>query len=613
MTASSSDFDGREFARRLPEAPGVYRMYDAGGTLLYVGKAKNLRSRVSSYFTSSNPESRTRWVERVARLETTVVPTESDALLLEAELIQRERPRYNVLLREGTLRSYLELSDDPWPRLSTVRARGASAPRPNRFGPFSSNTELEDTLRLTQKAFRLRSCPNSVFAHRSRPCLQHSIGRCSAPCVRLIERDDYAQSVQEARSFLSGQHLAVSERLRLLMEAASQAHRFEEAARWRDRLAQMHEATPRPSVLLAGSDVDAVAVATQEGVTAVTVATFREGMSRGTQTFFPEFPKEAAMEPLLLLFLMQYYLETPPPPSVLVPDDLIHSDQNLLAVALSQRSGRAVSVKPARSRNRRFMDLAQRNAEASLDSHLAKRSLQVERRRDLQKILDLPRPPELMECFDISHLQGEAAMASCVVFGANGPVKNAYRHYALTGITPGDDYAGMEHVLRRRFGRLVRGEGARPDVVFIDGGLGQVTRAVTVLNELGLSDLPVVGVAKGPQRRAGRETLILGTHKGVLRPGPESPALHLIQSIRDEAHRFAVFGHRRRRDASRQVSVLEGIPGVGPRRRTALLKALGGMDGVAASTPEELQKVPGIPRALAQRIHAAFHPSPADG
>ncbi len=606
------DFNGAEEATRLPTLPGVYRFYGRNGDLLYVGKAKNLRRRVSSYFNREAEDARrASMVSMIDRINTTVTRTEGEALLLEAQLIQTQRPRFNILLREKSGHAYLCFSEGDWPRMFVQRAK--ERPKGRAFGPFPSSAAVEEALHVLQKAFHLRSCNDTYFRHRSRPCLQHGIGRCSAPCVGLIAQPDYAKNVAEAVRFLGGHASAVLDEAIAAMEKASAAREFENAARWRDRIALLRHVRENPAVVGSGADADAVACRIREGVACVALLPFRNGASAGASVFFPELPPgNVREEDVLGAFLSQHYLHAGIPKSVLL--SLFPPSPDALTEALSARAGHAVSlrVRP-RQEAGRWVDLAVRNADAALTTHLLGQQVQTERRNDLARLLGLTEPPKRLECFDVSHTQGELPVASCVVFGPHGPLKSAYRRFNLQGLTPGDDYAGMHQAITRRFRRLAAGEGERPDVLLIDGGAGQVAQAVRALSEVGVAGLPVVGVSKGPERRGGEEDLILAWNGAVLHPGPASPGLLLVRAVRDEAHRFALFGHRKRREGARRASALERIPGVGPQRRRALLNAMGGLEGVAASSAEELARVPGIDRALAARIYAVLHGQPDPG
>jgi excinuclease ABC subunit C len=605
-SAAAAAFDGKAFVRTLTTSPGVYRYYDADGELLYVGKAANLKKRVGSYFLKPRMEPRiASMVSQIARAETTVTRTEAEALLLESQLIKELKPRYNILLRDDKSYPYIYLSSkDEYPRLGFHR--GARKAPGRYFGPFPSAWAVRESLNAMQKLFRVRQCEDSYFRNRSRPCLQYQIGRCSAPCVEYISREDYAGDVRHAEMFLEGRSTAVIEEMSQAMEAASAALEFERAAALRDQVAVLRKLQAQHHVQGASADMDVIACRIEGGVACVSVLFFRNGLSLGSRDFFPRLPLDASEADVLEQFIAQYYVDRP------VPAELVLSTaveaREALAEALAQRSAHAVHVKHAvRGERARFRDLALRNATAALTARLASRQTLGARFKDLARLLELDTPPQRIECFDISHTRGEATVASCVVFGPEGPEKSHYRRFNIAGITPGDDYAAMHQALTRRFRKLAEGEGARPDILLIDGGSGQVAQALDVLAELGLGDIRVVGVSKGPARRAGDENLILADTGRTLHPGSSSPALHLVAAVRDESHRFAISGHRKRRQKARERSVLEEVPGIGPRRRAALLRAFGGLDGVEAAGVEELMGIKGIDRDLAERIYATLH------
>jgi excinuclease ABC subunit C len=609
-------FDGKLFVRTLTTAPGVYRMIDADGELLYVGKASSLRKRVGSYFLKPRMEPRiAAMVAQIARIETTVTRTESEALLLEAQLIKSLKPRYNVVLRDDKSYPYIHLTavreaegarPDPAAFARLEFHRGARNAGGRYFGPFPSAGAVRQSLDLVQKLFRIRNCEDSFFRNRSRPCLQYQIKRCTAPCVAYIDALDYAESVRHAEMFLDGHSDAVMDELVAAMERASRELAFERAALIRDQIAAVKRVQAHHYVQGASTDMDVIACVLRGGVACVSVLFFRGGISLGSRDFFPRLAGEADPSAILESFVAQYYLERPPPNELILSHAPV--DAVPLAEALSLQAGRAVALKASvRGDRARFLDLAVRNAEAALASRLASRQTQLARLESLRDLLEMDETPQRIECFDISHTMGEATVASCVVFGPEGPEKSQYRRFNIAGITPGDDYAAMRQALERRYKRVQAGEGKLPDLLLIDGGKGQVQQAVDVLNELGLEGVPIVGVAKGEARRAGDETLILGRGGRTLWPGPESLASHLIQAVRDEAHRFAITGHRGRREKAREHSTLEDIAGVGPRRRSALLRHFGGLTGIAGAGVEELMKVKGVSRELAERIYATFH------
>ncbi|KAG9611564.1 hypothetical protein KCV01_g2440, partial [Aureobasidium melanogenum] len=602
----SHPFDGKAFVRHLTTSPGVYRYFDAEGELLYVGKAANLKKRVSNYFLKPPMDPRiASMVSQIDRAEVTLTRTAGEALLLESQLIKSLKPRYNIVLRDDKSYPYIYLSGgEDYPRLAFHR--GAKTGVGRYFGPYPSTFAVRESLGLMQKLFKVRQCEDSYFRNRSRPCLQHQIGRCSAPCVKLIEVDDYRNDVRHAEMFLEGRSSAVIDELAGSMEQASAALNFERAAALRDQVSALRKIQAQHFVQGASADMDVIACCMEGGMACVSVLFFRNGVSLGSRDFFPRLPTDASVSDVLEQFLAQYYLERQVPRELVLSDPV--EDAEVLTSVLSEHAGYAVSLKASvRGDRARFLEMAQRNASAALTSRLASRHTLLVRFDDLQKVLEMEEAPRRIECFDISHTRGEATVASCVVFGPEGPEKSHYRRFNIAGITPGDDYAAMHQALTRRFKKVVEG-GARPDILLIDGGTGQVAQAVDVLRDLGVAGIRVVGVAKGPGRRAGEETLVLAESGRTLHPGTSSPALHLVAAVRDEAHRFAISGHRRRREAARERSTLEDVAGVGARRRAALLKAFGGLAGVEAAGVEELMSVKGIDRGLAERIYAMLHP-----
>ena len=611
QSAQPPPFDGKAFIRTLTSSPGVYRHFDAAGELLYVGKAGNLRKRVGSYFLKPRMEPRiAAMVAQIARVEITVTRTEGEALLLESQLIKSLKPRYNILLRDDKSYPYIYLSSgEDYPRLAFHR--GARNLPGRYFGPYPSTWAVRESLSLMQKLFKVRQCEDSYFRNRTRPCLQYQIGRCSAPCVGLISVEDYRSDVRHAEMFLEGRSNAVIDELAEAMEQASKALQFERAAKLRDQVAALRQLQAQHHVQGASADMDVIACRIEAGMACVSVLFFRNGISLGTRDFFPRLPLDAEPADVLAQFIAQYYLDRPVPRELILGEPL--ADQEILAELLGQHAGHAVELKSSvRGERAQFLQMAERNAQASLTARLASRQTLGTRFDDLQKVLGLAAPPRRIECFDISHTMGELTVASCVVFGPEGPEKSHYRRFNIAGITPGDDYAAMHQALTRRFRKVAEGEGARPDILLIDGGSGQVGQALDVLKELGVGGIEVVGVAKGPGRRAGEETLVLarieaGNPGRELHPGSSSPALHLVAAVRDEAHRFAISGHRKRREKARERSVLEDVPGIGTRRRSALLKAFGGMQGLERAGVEELMQVKGIDRGLAERIYASLH------
>ena len=602
---STAPFDGKLFVRTLTGAPGVYRMFDARDELLYVGKAGNLRKRVGSYFLKPKMDPRiAAMVGQIARMETTVTRTEAEALLLEAQLIKSLKPRYNIVLRDDKSYPYIHLTTGDFPRLAFHR--GARTGGGRYFGPFPSAGAVRESLDLIQKLFRIRNCEDSYFRNRSRPCLQYQIGRCTAPCVGLATKEDYAADVRHAEMFLDGRAETVMGELVASMERASAALQFERAAQIRDRIAAVKRVQARHYVQGASTDMDVIACAIRGGVACVTVLFFRNGISLGSRDFFPRLAGADDERDVLGSFIAQYYLERPLPPELVVSH--APTDIDALAEALALHAGRSVELKSnVRSERARFLDLARRNADAALASRLASRQTLLTRFEALRDLLELEETPQRIECFDISHTMGEGTVASCVVAGPEGAIKSLYRRFNIKDVKAGDDYAAMRQVIERRFRRLQNEQAELPDVLLIDGGAGQVAKAVDALGELGVQGVAVVGVSKGPERRAGWEELVFADSGKVIRPGTDSAGLMAIQVIRDEAHRFAISGHRAKREKKRQVSTLEEIAGVGTRRRAALLKHFGGLAGVRGAGIEELCTVTGVNRSLAERIYASLH------
>ncbi len=604
-------FDGREFAAALPLAPGVYRMFDANDVVLYIGKARALRNRVSSYFNATPKVARIMaMLAQVARMEVTVTRSEADALVLENQLIKSLKPRYNVLLRDDKSYPYVLLTHEQWPRLTLHR--GPRAVPGRYFGPYPSVTAVRETLNLMHKLFRLRSCEDSVFKNRTRPCLQYQIGRCSAPCVGLIDAAAYAESVRRATLFLEGRSSELAAQLTTAMQAASDALEFEEAARLRDLVTAMRKLQARQTMDGRSADLDVLAVATQSGAACVMLLAFRDGRNLGTRAFFPKTNGEDSVPEILAAFVSQYYAEQPPPGEIVLDAEV--PERALLEQALGEHAGYKVALRTqVRGDRAAHLALVRRNAQLALATELTSSSAQQARVADLQQLLGLPELPTRIECFDISHTMGEATVASCVVFDAQGPVRSQYRRFNITGITPGDDYAAMHQALQRRFRPREDGEPelVLPDVLLIDGGAGQVAQARDALQDAGVTGVVLVGVAKGPARKPGDETLLLPDGR-QLQPGAASPALQLVQQVRDESHRFAITGHRGRRQKARSTSRLEDIAGIGPRRRTALLRHFGGLTGLKAAAVDDIAKVDGIHRALAERIWNSLHGMQAD-
>lgn len=612
MTADTTQpFDSKAFLKNLTSLPGVYRMLDVDGEVIYVGKAKNLKRRVSSYFRRHDNSAKTRaLVSQIQSIEVTVTNTENEALILENTLIKAHQPRYNILLRDDKGYPYIYLSDEAFPRLSFHRGKRDKKGR--FFGPFPSASAVRESLNLLQKLFPVRQCEDSFYRSRSRPCLQYQIKRCTAPCVGYVNEEQYGEDVRHAVMFLEGKNNTIINELVERMEQASSDLEFELAACYRDQIANLRRVQEKQYVMGRGSgDLDVIAAVARNGIGCVQVFFIRGGRNLGNKTWFPRHTDESSEADLLAAFLPQYYLgggtqERPIPAELLINQEL--PDRELLEGVLSEQAGRKVVISHRlRGERARWLQLASTNAEKALSAHLTNKLNILGRFEALQEALQLDDLPQRIECFDISHTMGEATVASCVVFDINGPLKSDYRRYNIEGITPGDDYAAMHQALTRRFKRLKEGEGKYPDILLIDGGKGQLSQAEQVLEELQVIGVILIGVAKGPTRKPGVEQLLLsGQEQPIILP-PDSPARHLIQQVRDEAHRFAITGHRQRRAKARRSSPLEEVPGLGPKRRQQLLRQFGGLQEVARAGIEDLCTVKGISRQLAQAIYDAFH------
>ncbi|HEX7965102.1 MAG TPA: excinuclease ABC subunit UvrC [Gammaproteobacteria bacterium] len=587
-------------------APGVYRMYGGGGEILYVGKARNLKKRLASYFRASESNPKTLVMRnQITDVQVTVTHTETEALLLENNLIKQHRPRYNVVLRDDKTYPYIRLDDShPFPRLMLYRGRRREGGR--YFGPYPSAYSARETVVLLQKLFLLRQCNDGFFRNRSRPCLQYQIKRCSAPCVGLVSQEDYARDTENAVMFLQGKTGEVVEAMVERMEQASARTEFELAARYRDQIASLRRTAEHQHISGEGGDYDVVAAAARAGVAAVTVMFVRSGRQLGNQVFHPRVSGEESTAAVLDAFLPQYYLGRDIPAVIVVAEPI--EDAEVVAEALTGQSGHSVEIRDSvRGERRRQVEMARVNAEQALSLRLAMDAGMRRRFEALQEALELEQMPTRLECFDVSHTMGEGTVTSCVVFDTEGARKSDYRRFNIEGVEGGDDYGAMRQALTRRYTRLKKGEGLVPDVLFIDGGKGQLHEAEKVLEELQVEGVFLASIAKGPTRKPGFEQLFLSGREAPLILPPDSPALHLIQQIRDEAHRFAITGHRQRRAKARNTSPLEEIGGLGPKRRQALLKHFGGLQGVTRAGIEDLASVPGISRELAKRIYGLFH------
>jgi excinuclease ABC subunit C len=599
-------FDGKAFAARLPTRPGVYLMRDEKGEPLYVGKARSLRKRVASYFDARPKIDRImRMVARVRLIEVSLTRTEGEALLLENEWIKSLRPRYNILLRDDKSYPWIVLTTDhDYPRIAFHR--GARDRTKQYFGPYPSAGSVRESINLIQKLFRIRNCEDSYYAHRNRPCLQYQIRRCTAPCVGLVDREKYAEQVNDAILFLQGRNQKVLTRLISRMERSAQALDFEAAAMYRDQINALKQMQAQQFVAGRQADIDFIALAQEQGSSCVQVVSIRGGRNLGQRSHFPSQAEGREAPEVMEAFLGQYYQQRLPPAQIVVsaaPEGL-----PLFEATFSEQAGRRVAIQAhPRGERRKMLGLAAGNARQALRLRLASKANMAAQFEALQNLLNLDEPPASVECFDISHTAGNQTVGACVVFDDDGPVKSRYRRYNLRGIEPGDDYAAMRQVLSRRYARVQAEEGTLPDLILVDGGKGQLSQAEEVLAEHSLAGIPLLAIAKGRARRAGEEEWITTSPRRVLHPGPESPASHLVQQIRDEAHRFAITGHRGRRQNAATKSTLERIPGIGPRRRRALLNHFGGLQGVNKAGIEELSSVPGISRVLAEEIFRALH------
>ncbi|MBU2412362.1 MAG: excinuclease ABC subunit UvrC [Gammaproteobacteria bacterium] len=606
---SHSEFDPKHFVSNLTTRPGVYRMYDVKGELLYVGKAKNLKNRVASYFRVTGLTTKTMaLVSRIHTIEIAVTKSETEALLLEQTLIKQHRPPYNILLRDDKSYPYILLSNHPHPAL--LFRRGDKTDKGTLFGPFPSGSAVKESLNTMQKVFKVRQCEDSTYSNRSRPCLQYQIKRCSGPCVNLISDEEYELDVRHARMFLQGKDQELTAEITTQMSAAAADMEFERAAELRDQIIQLKHIQEQQHVYGQTGEADVIASIIQPGGLCVHVMMVRKGKVVGSKSYYPKMPIEITEGELLSSFIAQFYLGgiQELPKTLIISHEL--EDGDALVEGIFETTQKKIEVlSNVRGQRARWLELAKLNAEQGLQARLSDKRNHFSRITALQKLLGFSEPPMHMECFDISHSSGEATVASCVVFGPDGPDKKRYRSFNIEGVEPGDDYGAMKQALTRRYKRVKSGELEAPDVLLIDGGKGQLTQAETVLKELGLVNIFLLGVAKGDTRKPGLETLYIGSKEDEVVLPPDSAALHLIQHIRDEAHRFAIKTHRRRRDKKRRHSVLEDIPGIGPNRRKELLTAFGGYQELLSASQEDISKVKGISAKKAEEIYLYLHKS----
>lgn len=616
----------KDFLKNLTNLPGVYQMHDIKDTVLYIGKASNLKNRVSSYFSKHTTGIKTRsLVQQIHHISISITSNESEALLLENSLIKKFKPKYNILLRDDKSYPYLFVSlNEKFPRIEFYRGKKRTK-NGLYFGPYPSASAVKETLYVLQKIFKIRSCSFTFFSNRSRPCLQHQIKRCSAPCVGLINQESYHVAINSAIQFLQGKNRSLMRDLERRMEQASQHLQFEQAAHYRDQIISLQQIHGKKPDLSETEALDILAVSLQEGVACVHKMHIRAGQAQGGLNFFPSLPEAFADSSnthdirtlkckILEAFISQYYCNTEHhddiPPILILSEEIPSASNEVLTTVLTQLRGKKTTLSHrVRGIRLEWLNLATQNSNVALLARLGSQSTLKKRFKALQVALNLSTLPNILECFDISHTSGEATIASCVVFDQNGANKNQYRHFSIKGITPGDDYAAMRQALLRRYSHLKKSEAILPDILFIDGGKGQVKQAIDVLTELSLVNTIIcVGIAKGPSRKPGLETLIL-THQDnrELALESNSPALHLIQHIRDESHRFAVLGHTHQRDKKRTESTLETIEGIGAKRRQALYRHFGGLQEVKKAHADALAKVPGISKALAEKIYSALH------
>jgi len=605
--SDDSQFDSKSFLRSLTHRPGVYSMLNAKHKVIYVGKARDLKKRVASYFHRTQQDPKTAaMIKQVARVEVTVTNTEAEALLLEYNLIKRHKPYFNIILRDDKSYPYIYASTEHrFPRLRFHR--GPRKGKGRYFGPYPSSRAVRQTLNELQKLFLIRPCQDSFFRNRTRPCLQYQIKRCTAPCVDLINEEQYAKDIDAAIQFLDGKNQSVIDTFVERMEEASGTQQYEQAARFRDQIAKLKAVEAQQLVRRStNKDLDIIGFASNGAIHCVTILFIRNGAVIGSRDHFPRSPGQTERRILLNGFVAQYYLGRDAPREIIVEDEI--EDAAVLQATLTKRCEHKVEIRHrVRGDRQRWLELANTNAAQGLSLKVASNATIRRQFKALGEALGFDDVPERLECFDVSHTSGEATVASCVVFNTAGPMKSDYRRFNVKPGTGGDDYEAMREALRRRYARVKKGEVPTPDILFVDGGKGQLAAAMTVLDELELNWLQVAAVAKGRARRAGAETLFIPGEKKPLQLPDDSPALLLIQQIRDEAHRFAITAHRQRRGKARRTSTLERIPGLGPKKRRELLRQFGGLQGVVAAGIDDLVKVRGIGRTLAETIYNDLH------
>ena len=604
--AEESVFDSKSFLKTVTSKPGVYRMYDADNKVLYVGKAKNLKNRINSYFRKSGLSPKTSaLVSHIHHINVTVTHTEGEALILESNLIKEFHPRYNILMRDDKSYPYIYVSSHTkYPGIAIHR--GAHK-KPGRYlGPYPNAGAVRETINLLQRTFKIRLCEDSYFQNRSRPCLQYQIKRCTAPCVGYISEQAYKLDIKHALLFLEGKSRQIINELISSMEKAAEKQNYEKAAIYRDQIKSLQSISERQHISAEKGDIDIIACATEGGQACVTVFYVRNGLNLGNRNFYPSLPEALSEKEILSAFIPQFYLDREKPAEIILSAKPVQLE--LIQNVLSEQAGHKVSLRTrVRAERAKWLELANNNAKNSLTTRLLSRTGLLKRFEDLQEVMQLDNLPLRVECFDISHTQGESTLASCVVFTPEGPYKTDYRRYNIDDITPGDDYAAMRQALQRRFKKTKQQEQVLPDILFIDGGKGQLRQAIDVFEELDINNVLLVGVAKGEGRKAGLEKLVFSDGRPDLHLTLDSPALNLILQVRDEAHRFAISGHRAQRAKKRRESPLENIAGLGPKRRQTLLKHFGGLQGITRAGVEDLAKIPGINKKLAQSIYDEFH------
>ena len=607
MTSESRQpFDAKAFLKTVTSKPGVYRMYDAEDKILYIGKAKNLKNRLSSYFRNTGLTPKTQvLVTHIDHIEVVVTHTEAEALILESNLIKEFHPRYNISLRDDKSYPYIYVSDTTaYPGMALHRG---ARKKPGRYlGPYPNAGAVRETINLLQRTFKIRQCEDSYFRNRSRPCLQYQIQRCSGPCVAYISEQAYKQDVKHAMLFLEGKSQQIINELVASMERAASKQNYEKAATFRDQISNLQKIAEQQNISAEKGDIDVIACATEGGQACVTVFYIRNGLNLGNRNYYPSLPESIEVEAILAAFIPQFYLDRDIPTEIII--SARPEEQALLQDVLSEQAGRKIKLSTqVRSERARWLEMAIANAANTLTTRLMSRTGLMKRFEALQELLQLDSLPTRLECFDISHTQGESTVASCVVMTPEGALKTDYRRYNIKGITGGDDYAAMKQALERRFRKAGQDDQKLPEILFIDGGKGQLRQAIEVFDELTITSVLLIGVAKGEGRKAGLEKLVFSDGRPELHLTLDSPALNLILQVRDEAHRFAISGHRAKRAKTRRESPLENIAGLGPKRRQTLLKHFGGLQGITRAGVPDLAKIPGISKKLAQAIYDEFH------